>query len=392
MSPFALACLSYLSLALPGSTLGLLWPAMRATFQVPLADLGFILATGTLASILASAAVPRLIARLGVGWLLALGSLAVALALGVEAAAPYLWIIVAGSAVFSLGFGSIDAALNAHAAHTFGARQINWMHATYGLGATAGPLLVTALLGHGTGWRVVLAIFAAIMAAFGLAFVSLRGAWSRTAALPVPPAQPPTDPGTGATARPAGFASLFAPLLFTAVETGIESGAGIWGFVFLASGRHLPPAAAGAAVSAYWAMMVVGRAVLGPVAERLGAQRVLSAAVAGVALGGAVMSVPGPAWPAVAGLMLLGLAASSVFPLLTLTTASRVRGSRDATTRTVGLQVAASAVGSAALPSAIGVVLGAAGAAALGPLLLALGVAMWALYAPVARSGGRVTA
>ena len=37
------------------------------------------------------------------------------------------------------------AALNAHAARHFGARDINWMHASYGLGATIGPLLVTAL-------------------------------------------------------------------------------------------------------------------------------------------------------------------------------------------------------------------------------------------------------
>ncbi len=62
--------------------------------------------------------------------------------------------------------------------------------------------------------------------------------------------------------------------------------------MFLTSGRALSPAAAEVAVAAYWATMFAGRAVLSPVAERAGPTRVLSAAVAGVALGAAVMSLP----------------------------------------------------------------------------------------------------
>ena len=42
------------------------------------------------------------------------------------------------------------------------------------------------------------------------------------------------------------------------METGIESGAGIWGYLFLTAGRGLPGPAAGVAVSAYWAMMFAG--------------------------------------------------------------------------------------------------------------------------------------
>ena len=91
-------------------------------------------------------------------------------------------------------------------------------------------------------------------------------------------------------------------------------------------------------------MMCVGRVVLGPVAERLGPARVLAAAVVGVPLGAGLMAVPGPGALAVAGLMFLGLAAAPVFPLFTLTAG---------TTRMVSLQVAASAVGGAALPAGL---------------------------------------
>jgi hypothetical protein len=49
-----------------------------------------------------------------------------------------------GGAAFGAGFGVINSALNAY---HFGARDVSWMYASYALGATIGPLLVTALLG-----------------------------------------------------------------------------------------------------------------------------------------------------------------------------------------------------------------------------------------------------
>ena len=181
--------------------------------------------------------------------------------------------------------------------------------------------------------------------------------------------------------------AVLGALAFTAVETGIESGAGIWGYVFLAQGRGLTHAAAGVAVSAYWAMMFLGRVVLGAIAGRVGPSRVLGAAVAGVSLGCALMAVPGPSFLAVAGLMVVGLAAAPVFPLFTLTTAQRV-GTSD-TTQTVSLQVAASAIGSAALPAGIGLAIGAFTAKALAPPLLLLSLTMYALYRLLTRAPGR---
>ena len=136
MSPFLLACLAYLTVALPGSTLGLLWPSMRLSFHEPVGALGILLAFGVTASVISSAATGRLLSRAGVGPLLALGTVLTAVALAVEAMSPSLWLVTVGFVLFGLGFGSTDSALNAHAAGHFGAREINWMHASYGLGRT----------------------------------------------------------------------------------------------------------------------------------------------------------------------------------------------------------------------------------------------------------------
>ncbi len=376
MPALLLACLAYLGVALPGSTLGLLWPSMRLSFGVPVGALGILLVFGITASVISSAVAGRV--RVRTGPLVAAGTMLVAVALAVEAFAPSLWVMAIGTVLFGVGFGTIDTALNAHAARHFGARDINWMHASYGLGATIGPLLVTALLSCGLGWRRIYGLMALVLAALACVFTVRRRGWQESPHVCRAAGDKP-GPATARRKPPAA-----ATLTFTAVETGIESGAGIWGYVFLTAGRGLAPETAGVAVSAYWAMMFAGRVVLGPVAQRLGPARVLAVAVAGIPAGAALMTAPGPGLLAVVGLMILGLAAAPVFPLLTLMTPQWADSATGAT-RMVSLQVAASAAGSAALPAGLGLAIGAVDARVLAPSLLVLGLAMGALYGCLSR-------
>jgi fucose permease len=386
---FRLACLAYLSVALPSSTLGLLWPSIRVSFHQPVAALGILLAFGITATVIASTITGRLLPRLSAGWLIALGTALTAVALEAEALTPALWMFACGMVVFGLGFGAVDAAVNVHAARHFSARQINWMHASYGAGATLGPLLATEMLGNGLTWHWVYGILGGAQAVLAVVFTLSSRAWAAprpAAATTARPTDPARRPGSR---RPTSMA-VWGALTFVAVENGIESGAGIWGYVFLTQGRGLSDAAAGVALSAYWAMMCLGRVVFGAVAGRVGPSRLLGAAVAVVGAGCALMALPGPGPLAVAGLMVIGLAAAPIFPLFTLTTAERV--GPDAATGMVSLQVAASAVGSAALPAGIGLAIGAFTATALGPCLLLPGLTMFALYRRLTRAPGARTA
>jgi fucose permease len=379
MPPFVLSCFTYLAAALPGSTLGMLWPSMRISVREPLSALAILLIAGVAAQVVSSTATGRVRARVRQGTLVAAGAALMAAALAMESAATALWVLVVGSAVYSAGFGFVNAALNVYAAARFGPRNITWMHASYGLGATLGPLVVTALLVGGAGWRVAVASMSAVLAVVALVLALTRHRWEEPSAAPQPGTPEPERPAAADSPPLRPRAVILSVVLFIAVESGIETAAGIWGYVFLTSGRGVSATVAGVAVSAYWAMMFAGRALLGPVAERAGASRVLAIAIAAVPAGALLMALPGPAAVAVAGMMLLGLAAAPVFPLLTLTTADRVGEGGAATA--VGLQTAASAIGSAALPSGIGLVIGAAGAQATGPALLVLGFAMGLVYA-----------
>lgn len=385
MPALVLACLAYLTVALPSSALGLLWPSMRLSFHEPVAALGILLACGVTASVVSSAATGRILSRVGVGLLLAVGTMLTAVALAVEALAPSLWVVASGFVLFGLGFGAIDSALNAHAARHFGARQITWMHASYGLGATTGPLFVTAFLSDGLSWRWTYGAMAVALVVLGWVIVVARHRWD-TPALPLAsPSAHPTeiapDRLTGSVGKKRSVPAMVGALCFVAVETGIESGTGVWGYIFLTAGHGLSREAAAVAVAAYWATMFVGRAVLGPVAERVGPARVLWLAAAGVTVGAALMTVPDPGLVAVLGMMTVGFAAAPIFPLFTLTTAQREGAGGDSgITRMVTLQVAASAVGGAAVPAGIGLVIEAFNASVLAPSLLVLGLSMGTVY------------
>jgi fucose permease len=104
----------------------------------------------------------------------------------------------------------------------------------------------------------------------------------------------------------------------------------------------------------------------------------MAAGVTGMSAGAALVVLPAPTAVAVAGFILIGLAAAPMFPLLTLTTRERVGAQH--TDQAVGVQVAASSIGAVTFPAIIGLLIGQFGTRALGPCLLVLAFATATAY------------
>ena len=67
---FAVALLAFASLGLPDGVLGVAWPSVRATFGLPLGELGVLLAATMVGYLASSFSGGWLVARLGIGRLL----------------------------------------------------------------------------------------------------------------------------------------------------------------------------------------------------------------------------------------------------------------------------------------------------------------------------------
>jgi fucose permease len=380
-SVLLLAYFAFISLGLPDGLLGVGWPSMAGEFRVGTDAVGFLLFAATAGYLVSSVAAGFSIARLGVGRLLAGSTALASLALAGYAISPAFAFLIPCALIAGFGGGAIDAGLNAYAAGAFGPKHMNWMHAFFGLGVAIGPLIMTAVLSGGISWHWGYGIVASGQVVLAIAFALTARSWAQHR--PVDQNQPTPAPNRVATtlAIPAVW---FSALAF-AVYVALEVTAGLWAFLFLTDGRGVSAAVAGVCVSAYWASLFVGRVIQGFIVERVGVTRILVGSLLGLVAGSVLVAVPGPAWPAVAGLMVIGLAAAPVFPLLTLTTADRV-GEQHAD-RTIGVQIGASGLGGALIPAGVGVIINRTGEEALGPALVVLSLLLLALYAASARRG-----
>ena len=125
---------------LHAGALGVVWIYVQADFDLTLSALGVLVTVATLGRVLTSAASGPLINRFGIAWVLITGIGVTGASLLVFAAAP-VWIIVLLAAFISgVGSGVMASGINAFAAVNFSARQMNWLHGSFGIGSTIGPL------------------------------------------------------------------------------------------------------------------------------------------------------------------------------------------------------------------------------------------------------------
>lgn len=341
----ALAYLAFVSLALPPSMLGVVWPSMRLSLGQPLSAAGLVPPVGVAAGLISTSLAPYIVRRIGVGRLLAIGTFLSAVTLGLSALCTTMWQFLGAVVLLGFAAGAVDTTLNVFAARTFGPRRINMMHASYGLGAAASPLIVTAVIVSGLSWRWSYVILMALQLAVACTFSVSWRRWD----VPIPE----HAVRTAAPSRVWSTDSVLG-MVMAAVQNGIESAVAIWAFTYLTA-LGVTIAVAGGLASGYWLTLVIGRVAFGSLAERVGPWKVMALAV-GLLLAAAVLVNLELPVPAMAAVLLFGVGAAPMYPLLVLTTSERT--SPAVADRVIGFQAAASSIGSATTPGLIGLAMG----------------------------------
>ncbi len=373
-----LAFIAFISLGLPDGLLGVAWPSLRNYFGQPLDALGALLVAITAGYLTASFASGYTIARLGVGRLLALSCAATGLSLLGYTLVPEWWMLIACGVTAGLGAGAIDAGLNTYIAAHFGERLMQWLHASFGVGITLGPLIMTAGINWFQTWRwgyVLVGTAQVLLAALFALTVSRwqRGAQPTDADAP----QRLTDYKTSyreTLLRPAVWLSVLLFFLYT----GVEATLGVWAYTLLTEARGIAPEVAGLWTGSYWATFTLGRVLAGLYARRLGGPVLIRFGLLG-ALGGALLLWWNPGGlSSLLGVAVIGFAIAPIFPSLVSGTSERV-GARYAA-NTIGLQIGAAGFGAALLPGLAGVVAQRTTIAMLPVYLTALLVGLLGLY------------
>jgi fucose permease len=338
----------FIVLGFPDGMLGVAWPSMMQQFQLQNAQMGTMLLVATTGFLLTSFNSGRLIGWFGIARLLVVSCIVRGVGLLGIAMAPDWPLLVAAAFLFGVGSGAIDGGMNTFfAMRVRSPRLMNWLHASFGLGATVGPILLTSLFSLGLTWRWGYVLVAMLQVLVGLVVLLRAGEWQMRAEEAV---------ATGTPQR-STLATLARPIVWINIASfffyaGIEVTAGNWSYSLFTEVRGVSPELAGLLSSLYWGSFTVGRVFFGVVADRFSAISTVRA-MGIMAFVAALLLWWNPInWVGFAGLLLLGFALAPVFPLLITATPSRL-GNADAN-NAIGFQVAAASFGIGVLPGLAG--------------------------------------
>lgn len=345
-----IAYLAFIAFGIYEGILGVVWPAMSQDLGVSLESLGVVLVVGLIGFVLVSFTSGWLIQKTSFYWLLLASLLLRLVGFGGAAISSTFILLVASLFIASMGGGGLDSSMNGFFSSRGTARQLNWMHASFGIGATLGPFLVTAVQFLGGGWQWAFAVVAIV---FGVQSILVRlspSVWE------LDPAAVKDQPETGKDARlittmrlPVVWLSIFVFFLYTGTEISTAQ----WSFTLFTLSRGIPELTASTWVGIYWGIFTLGRILFGLIADKVRLDPILRIAFLLAAIGAILLWWHPTDWISFGGLALMGLAFAPIFPSLIATTVNRVGHLHSS--NAIGFQVAAAGLGGAVLTGLIGV-------------------------------------
>jgi len=341
---------AFISLGLPDSLLGSAWPSMYSALGVPLPYAGIIsmiIAGGTVVSSILS---EKVIRRFGTGAVTAFSVLATAAALIGFSLSGAFWLLCLCAVPLGLGAGSVDAALNNYVALHYKARHMSWLHCFWGIGASFGPVIMSAALARQGGWhsgyRTIGIIQFCLVAAL---FVSLplwkRGKQDEAGAEGA--AHKLKDILAIAGVKPA----LVAFFCYCTIETTT----GLWGTSFLVIVKTVSPEIAARCIALYYAGITFGRFLSGFATMKLTNRQMVRLGQCLIACGIAVLLLP-LALPPLPGIFLIGLGCAPIYPAMLHSTPANF--GEEHSQAIMGIQMASAYIGTTFMPTLFGALAG----------------------------------
>lgn len=381
--------IAFISLGLPDTLLGSAWPVMQVEFGVPLDAEGVITLIVCLATIFSCLVNGWLVQKLGTGKIAALSGVLTAVALlGYSQAPSFGWMLLF-SVPLGLGAGSVDTCLNNYGALFLSARQVNWQHCCYGLGAAAGPLILSIVLGQDANWRygyLTIAIIQLVIAAILFLSLPMWKGRDYKGEKKSSDTEEGIDIGTNPNAvrqcnhtKTEHTPLLLIPgvlvaLISYAVFFGIEYGAALWAPSYLVGARAMEPEFAARIISFYYLCLMVGRFVSGVLAAKFSDKALIRLGGALCIIGTILLGMRLPFNAYYLAMAVIGFGCAPIFPCMIHLTPNRF--GRENSQRVMGVQMAAAYMGTAFITPCIGLVADGVGVGTIPWFILGLSIAI----------------
>lgn len=349
----AVIYLSFISLGLPDSLLGSAWPTIYQEFNVPVSYAGIvfmIISAGTIVSSLQS---DRLTKWLSTGKVTAISVLTTAVALwGFSVSSEY-WMLVLWAIPYGLGAGSVDASLNNYVALHYKSRHMSWLHCMWGIGASAGPYIMSYVMTFGGSWNtgyLVISVIQAVLTAILFVTLPLWKTGSSNDASEV--VEEKSKPLTlREIIKIPGVKQI---MLMFFCYCALEQTAGLWASSYLVLKYNIDTETAASYGSLFFIGITVGRAISGFITMKLNDNQMIRLGQIIVLIGIAMMCLPLGYEIALAGLVTIGLGCAPIYPCVIHSTPDNF--GKEKSQAIIGVQMASAYAGNVLMPPLFGII------------------------------------
>lgn len=346
---------AFISLGLPDSLLGSIWPIAHRELGVPLAWSGPIFMIISIGTVVSSLFSDRLTRRLGAGLVTVLSVALTALALFGFGISTSYWMLCLWAVPYGLGAGSIDAALNNYVALHFRSRHMSWLHCMWGIGASTGPYIMNMILTQGGTWHQgyqTISLIQLILTAVVMLSLPL---WKKQRLV--------SDANTTNSNSPSHALSLreiFAlrgakeVMITFFAYCALEQTAGLWASSYLSNFRGIDPVTAAGYASLFYLGITGGRAISGFITFLLNDSQMIRLGQGIAALGLLLLLFAPVDALSLAGLVITGLGCAPIYPSIIHSTPAHF--GTDKSQAVIGVQMASAYLGNVFMPPLFGLI------------------------------------
>lgn len=346
---------AFISLGLPDSLLGSIWPIAHRELGVPLAWSGPIFMIISLGTVVSSLLSDRLTRRLGAGLVTVLSVALTALSLFGFGISTSYWMLCLWAVPYGLGAGSIDAALNNYVALHFKSRHMSWLHCMWGIGASTGPYIMSMILTRGGTWHQgyqTISLIQLILTAVVMLSLPL---WKKQRLV-----SDANTKNSNSTSHALSLREIFAlrgakeVMITFFAYCALEQTAGLWASSYLSNFRGIDPVTAAGYASLFYLGITGGRAISGFITFLLNDSQMIRLGQGIAALGLLLLLFAPVDALSLAGLVITGLGCAPIYPSIIHSTPAHF--GTDKSQAVIGVQMASAYLGNVFMPPLFGLI------------------------------------
>lgn len=353
----AVIYLAFISLGLPDSLLGSVWPTIYQEFNVPVSYAGaifMIISAGTIFSSLQS---DRLTKLLGTGKVTAFSVLMTAVALlGFSISSSY-WMLVLWAIPYGLGAGSVDASLNNYVALHYKSHHMSWLHCMWGVGASIGPYIMSFALLNGQTWNMGYRYISLIQVVLTIIIMLSLPLWKKRPVIDdVDGVQESENKKDKALTLKeiVNIPGAKQVMLMFFCYCALEQTTGLWASSYLVLQHGFDLEIAASYASLFFIGITVGRAVSGFITMKLNDKQMIYLGQVIILIGIILMCLPFGHQVALVGLVTIGLGCAPIYPCIIHSTPTNFGA--DKSQAVIGVQMASAYVGNLLMPPLFGII------------------------------------